>query len=469
VASPGPVQWTHDSNSLRQSEVLAALSHALDMTEGQPAGHTLRSCAIGLRMAEELGLPSADRVSLYYALLLKDAGCSSNAARMSSIFGSDDQEVKRGMKEVDWHRRVPLALRTARMVGRGRGLRLRMGKFLEVARAGELTRELIRIRCDRGAQIIRELGFPGSAAEAVRCLDEHWCGLGYPDGLRGDAIPILARIANLSQTIELFFASGGVDAAMQVTRERRGTWFEPRLADIALGWRADHVWWNRLSSPDIGDWVVSEEPGDEPQILDDSGIDRIAASFAGIIDAKSPYTYRHSTNVAEFAAAIAARLGIPAGERRLLNRAALLHDIGKLGVSNQILDKPGRLTDEERTLIELHPAYSWEILSRVEAFRPFARTASLHHEKLDGSGYPWRLSGDDIGVPARVLCVADIYEAITADRPYRAGMPRAKALGILRQDAGRRLCKISVEALESFVSETADESQPLADETADCG
>jgi putative nucleotidyltransferase with HDIG domain len=436
---------------IRQSEVLSALSHALDLTEGQPAGHTLRSCAIGMRIADELDLPDDQRLPLYYALLLKDAGCSSNAARMASIFGSPDQEVKRGMKEVDWHHRVPLALRTARMVGRNRKLRLRIGKFLEIARAGELTRELIRIRCDRGARIVRELGFPDSAAEAVHCLDEHWCGLGYPDGLRGEAIPILSRIANISQTVELFHANGGVAAAMRVARRRRGTWFDPRLADLVLGWSGDDAWWRRLASPGIGDRIVQSEPGDEPRVLDETGIDGVALAFAGIIDAKSPYTYCHSTNVADFATGIAVQLGMGDAELRRLRRAALLHDIGKLGVSNGILDKPGRLTEEERTMIELHPAFTWEILSRVEAFSPFARTAALHHEKLDGSGYPWKVTGAELDRPARVLCVADIYEALTADRPYRAGMPAERALSILRSDAGTRLCADAVDALDAFV------------------
>ncbi|CAN5844789.1 HD domain-containing protein [soil metagenome] len=451
MVSPAPDQRPEDSNSLRQSEVLAALSHALDMTEGQPAGHTLRSCAIGLRMAEELGLSSADRTSLYYALLLKDAGCSSNAARMSSIFGSADQEVKREMKEVDWHRRMPLALRTARVVARGRSMRLRIGRFMEIARAGDLTRQLIQIRCDRGAQIVRELGFPEETASAVQCLDEHWCGLGYPVGLRGDQIPLLARIANLAQAMELFHARGGLPDALRVARERRGTWFDPRLADIVVSWEGDREWWERLAGPNIEGHIIDGEPGGEPRILDGEGIDRVAVAFAGIIDAKSPYTFRHSTNVAGYALGAADQMGFGASARRTLYRAALLHDIGKLGVSNQILDKPGRIDDEERRLIELHPAYTWEILSRVGAFNAFARIASLHHEKLDGTGYPWGLGSADLDDSSRILCVADMYEAMTADRPYRSGMPHEKAMGIIRSESGTRLCQRSVDAVEAHL------------------
>lgn len=444
---PGPARRVH------QSEVLSALSRALDMTEGQPVGHTLRSCAIGMRLGEAVGLGEAERSALYYALLLKDAGCSSNAARMAALFGSGDQEVKYGMKLVDRHRTVPLALRTARLVGLGRSLATRARHFLGLARQPAVTQELIRIRCDRGAEIVRQLGFPAGAAEAVRCLDEHWCGLGHPAGLRGEEIPILARIANLAQTVEVYLTARGLASALRVARERSGTWFDPRLVEELLSWRHDRRWWRGLLSPELEGWVIEAEPGAVPRGVDDDGLDDIARSFADIIDAKSPYTFNHSRNVAEYARAIGAQMGMGADDRRRLYRAGLLHDIGKLGVSSRILDKEGPLTPDERAEIERHPLFSWQVLSRVDAFRDFARTAVVHHEKLDGSGYPWKLVAAELGPADRVLCVADVYDALTADRPYRAGMPPPKALGILRSEAGSKLCPDAVDALAALVED----------------
>lgn len=431
-----------------QSELLSALSYALDLTEGQPFGHTMRACAIGLRLAEEVGLDPAERASLYYALLLKDAGCSSNAARIATVFGSPDQQVKEGMKRVDWHRRLALAVSTARSAGAGRPLLERLRFFVGIARTEDLTRELIQIRCDRGAAIVRQLGFPESTAEAVRCLDEHWCGLGYPDGLHGEAIPLLSRIALLAQTLEVYHAAEGVDAALEIARQRRGTWFDPRLVDVVRGWRGDRAWWDRLRSPELERWVVDSEPGGVPRRLDDSGIDATARAFAEIIDAKSPYTYRHSTNVADYARATAEAMGLDARQCRMMYRAGLLHDVGKLGVSSRILDKNGPLAAPERAEIERHPIYSWQILSRITAFSEFSRTAALHHEKLDGSGYAWGVRGDQLSTPDRILAVADIYEALTADRPYRAGMPPERAIAILRSDAAAgKLCGDAVEGL----------------------
>lgn len=431
------------------SELLSALSRALDLTEGQPPGHTLRTCFIGMRLAEETGLDEDRRTALYYALLLKDAGCSSNAARMASLFGSADQVVKYRMKFPDWHHRLGLAVATARNVATEGRIRDRVRHFLQIARTENMTRDLIQLRCDRGADIVRSLGFPDDCAETVRALDEHWCGLGYPKGLAGEEIPLPARIANLAQTLEIFHAVAGPRAALRMARERSGTWFDPSLVDRVLAWRDDAAFWAGLASPDIEARVVDAEPGAEARLADAAELDAVCEAFAHIIDAKTPYTYRHSTNVAAFAAGIAAEVGETPAEQQRLRRAGLLHDVGKLGVSSRILDKPAALTPAERAEIERHPVYSWEILSRVGAFRDFAWTAVLHHEKTDGSGYPWRVGGEQLDAPARILGVADIHEALTADRPYRAGMPPATSFTLISGMPG--LCPAAVAGLEAML------------------
>lgn len=438
------------------SEVLSALSYALDLTEGQAPGHTLRSCMIGMRLGDAVGLGLEDRSALYYALLLKDAGCSSNAARMAALFAADDRTVKPGLKSTDWHRRVRLALATARQVGRGLPLHIRVRQFLALARTPDVTRELIRIRCERGADIAGRLGFPEATSAAIRSLDEHWAGLGYPEGRRGEEIPVLARIVLIAQTLDAFLTARGVRGALAVIRARSGTWFDPQLARIVAGWRRDDAWWRALQEPTVGPAVVGLEPGDQVRWVDDRGLDGVARAFAEIIDAKSPYTYQHSAGVSTYAVQIAGQLGVSPGAQRRLARAGLLHDIGKLGVSNRILDKPGGLTPPERHALEQHPVHTFEILSRVAAFSTFALTAALHHEKLDGSGYPWRQGSGRLDLAARILTVADMYEAPTAHRPYRRAFAPGEALDILRRDAvAGKLDARVVDALAAVAADPA--------------
>ena len=434
------------------SEVLGALSHALDLTEGQPMGHTVRSCLIGMRIAGELALDADQRSALYYALLLKDAGCSSNAARMCALFGSDDGTVKRRMKRVDWHDRVDLAVATARMAAMGGTVADRVRQFAGIARTDNVTRDLMQVRCERGAEIAGRLGFPETTAAAIRALDEPWCGRGYPRGLAGEEIPLLARICNLAQVAEVFLAAGGVGAMHDVARERRGRWFDPALVDLLATLERDREWWRRLRGADVAREVVAVEPQDRVRAVGEDGLDAIAAAFADIIDAKTPFTYHHSSNVARYAVTMGERLGDgPAARRRLL-RAGLLHDVGKLGVSNRILDKPGRLTPAERRAVELHPFYTWQILSRVGAFADLAWTASLHHETLGATGYPWKVGAASLDRHARILAVADIHEALTADRPYRAGMTPDASLAIIRKQG---LCGEVVDVLAACVDEGA--------------
>jgi HD-GYP domain-containing protein (c-di-GMP phosphodiesterase class II) len=457
--SAPPLAWPLDPGpgprAITPSEVISSLSYALDLTEGQTAGHTLRTCAIGMRFAQELDLPEPQRAALFHALLLKDAGCSANSALVTQRFGSDDHIVKRDMKTTDWTTLREGARYAWRNAARGGSLLRRVRHFVRIARGeGGGARELIRLRCERGADISRRLGFTEDTADAIRALDEHWDGGGPPAGLAGDAIPLLARIAGIAQTLEVFHSEHGLDAAMRMVADRRGSWFDPVLCGIALGWKADAGWWLSLGGSDIEERINDAERSSESRIVDDNGLDLIAEAFAEIIDAKSPYTYHHSSGVARFARGIAREMELGAAEERRLYRAGLLHDIGKLGVSNRILDKAGPLTSGERRAVELHAHYSWDILRRVTPFRDFAWTAALHHERLDGTGYPWGFDGPALDLPARVLAVADVYEALTATRPYRAGIPRDRVLDILRRDSGAGLDGRVVGALESSTAET---------------
>ena len=426
------------------SEVLAAMSRAMDLTEGQSVGHTVRTCIIGMRIADELNLPAFDRVALYGALWLKDSG-SSGASRVNEVVDSEAPEQKARVSLALIQERALNAMRNAGSAS-GSVIRAGVGSLLGRSALPRLERRTLT-RAERGESMALRMGFSTATADAIRHIDEHWDGTGIPDGKIGHEIPLFSRIILLAQTIDALHTQRGLIRALRMARERSNEWFDPSLVRIVRSWREDTEWWQSLLSPEAMTIALSMEPEQHTRYVNDKGLDDVAKAFAEIIDSKSPYTYQHSTNVAKYARATAFELGFEKSDVSLLNRAALLHDVGKLGVPSAILDKAGPMTAAERAEMQRHPIYTWEILQRVGAFSSFARTAALHHEKLDGSGYPWGVKGDELDVPARILCVADMYEALTAHRPYRAGLSRESALKIIRAGNGKEICPLASEAL----------------------
>ncbi len=433
---------------LRLSEVLSGLSHALDITEGQSRGHAERSCLIGMRIADGLGLDDDIRSSLFYALLLKDAGCSSNAAKVSALFGADDAVVKSSRRWTDTSSTSQALLHTLRTVG-PRGSVLAQARHVgAVVRSGQAgARSLIELRCERGAAVARAIGLGEVAACAIIHVDEHWDGRGYPSGLSGEEISLPGRVLCLAQTAEVFWQRGGPAAACEIARRRRGTWFDPTLVDLLVACEHDESFWRSLEMPT----VAALEPPDRVRIADDVRLDEVAHAFASVVDAKSPYTAHHSEGVTEIAVGLAELLDVDPDTRATLRRAALLHDLGKLGLSNRILDKPGQLGHAEWEEVRRHPRWSMEILGRVRAFRAVARIAGAHHERLDGSGYDRGLTAPELDAPSRILAVADVAEALSSDRPYRHGMEPDEVLRIMRRDAKRALDDEAVTALEQVL------------------
>ena len=426
---------------LKLSELIGALSHALDITEGQPRGHCVRCAWIGMALGEELGLDGFALWELYYTLLLKDLGCSSNAARICELYLSDDLQFKRDFKLVGSS--LPQVARfVLTHTGLRSGLAERFRATLDIFQHGnDFSRELIRTRCQRGADIARQMRFGEAVAEGIHALDEHWDGSGKPDGLAGEAIPLASRIALLAQVVDVFHTAGGSGAALQELRLRSGSWFDPALVgalERVVG-EAGESFWQALRDPALAQRVYALEPARHSVPLDDDYLDEIAEAFGQIIDAKSPYTAGHSARVGLYADLIAEQLGLDAARRRWLRRGALLHDLGKLGVSNTVLDKPGRLDEAEWEAVRMHALYTEQILSGIEPFAELARIAGAHHERLDGTGYPRGLGAADIPLETRVITTADIFDAISADRPYRAAVPIGKTLDMMQGLVGTAL------------------------------
>jgi putative nucleotidyltransferase with HDIG domain len=453
-------EWRETPSSIQQSEIISALSYALDLTEGQPMGHSVRTCMIGMRIAQQIGLPIAGQADLYYALLLKDAGCSSNASRLFHILNADEIRAKRDVKTTDWTRVGYESLHYALThVATGAPFLERMRRLFQVAATQQQDScDLVKIRCERGAFIAKQLGFSAPVAEGIHSLDEHWNGRGYPDGFRKTEIPLFSRIANLAQTLDVFYTAKGPAAAIEAANKRSGRWFDPDLVKAAVSLSNTGSLWSGLENEDLIDKVVALEPEHRRIEATEDSIDNICVAFSEVIDAKSPFTYRHSSGVANAASEIAQWFGMDPRQIKLLRRAALLHDIGKLSVPNAILEKPGKLSPEEWGVVKAHPYYTLEILKRIPGFDRLSHDAAAHHEKLDGSGY-WRGWGaEQLSRYARILAVADIFDALHAKRPYRDSMPLEKVFAILREDAPRALDLPCVEAL--IASKT--DSEPSA-------
>jgi putative nucleotidyltransferase with HDIG domain len=424
------------NQKLRMAEVLSALTYALDITEGQPQGHSVRCCWIGLLIAEELKLDDQQTWELYYTLLLKDLGCSSNAARICELYLSDDLSFKKDFKLVNGS--LPQALRFVMShTGLQAGMAERFRAIINIFQnGGEISRELIETRCTRGADIARKMRFSEAVAHGIHHLDEHWDGSGKPEGKSGNDISLYARVALLAQVVDIFRMSGGEVAARKEIDNRSGTWFDPLLVKAFKSVATRPSFWDAMKGDDLREMILELEPRNADINFDEDYLDDIAAGFAQVVDAKSPFTKGHSERVALYADMIAEEMKLETPHRRWLKRAALLHDIGKLGVSNSILDKPAKLDDVEWVAMRRHAVETETILSRITVFKHMAPVAAAHHERLDGKGYPKGMKGDEITFESRILAVADIFDALTADRPYRAAMPIAKALSIMSEDAG---------------------------------
>lgn len=431
------------------SEVIAALSYALDLTSKGSSGHTLRACLLGMRVGTHLHLAPQQMADLYYGLLLKDAGCSQNAAQMCELMGMDETVCKRAARTFDWSRfelqQLRFVLRHAfgnkRVLGRAKGLaKLMMSR----AKAG---RYMMTTRCAAGARVAHKLGMSSETANAIRSLDEHWDGAGQPEGLLGSNIPLLAQIRNIAQNLEVVEQLTGRDGAIAVLVERSGRWFDPQMVASVQRMHRDGDLWGDEPDEELMQAVVDLEPRPRAVLAEETALDDICSAFAEIIDAKSHYTFLHSREVARHAVAIGVEMDLDEWELRDLRRAALLHDIGKLGVPNTVLDKAGELNADEWAILRRHPADAYRLLRRIPGFETIALIARSHHEKMDGSGYPDGLVASQLGVLARILVVADVYDALSSKRPYRQDLTQEQVMAIMAADTPHALDRDCFEAL----------------------
>jgi HD-GYP domain-containing protein (c-di-GMP phosphodiesterase class II) len=433
-----------DRPQVRLAELVAALSLGIDLGFGQPMEHVLRQCLIALRLAERIGLDEEERSVVYYTAMLVNVGCHTDAHEQAKWFG-DDIALKSNKYD---HEFKSLRATTAamRLLGSGRPPLHRFRVGLEFLVSGHRDLDGMISHHARMARILGEqLGLPEEVLAALDAAYEQWDGHGWPGELGGSEVPVAARLAQLAEFVEVAHRVGGVASVKKLARTRGGKQFDPELARL-VGAEAELL----LSGIDeAGAWdvVIEAEPA-LAVVLTEERFDGALAAIATFVDLKSPYTLGHARAVADLAAGAGATLGLPEQAVRTLRRTGLVHDFGRLGISNSILDKRGPLGAGEWERVRMSPYLTERMLQQSKALAPLAAIAVQHRERLDGSGYPRGLSGSAISRPARVLAAADAYQAMREPRPHRSARSADEAAAELRADVkAGRLDADAVEAI----------------------
>lgn len=441
---------TGDPQLPERAELLAALSLAIDLGLGQPMEHMLRSCALGVRIADRLGLDLPQRDRIFYATLLSWIGCHADSPELAGVFG-DDIGFRADTYAVDQRGLGQLRFMLSH-VAAGRPWSERAVRSLAFLATGRATmNRIIRSHCISAGELADHVGVDDAVAGLLGFAFERWDGAGLPNGASGEAIPLEMRIVHLCDTTEVFVHRHGVNAARIMVRERRGTQLDPDLADLFTS-EADE-----LTGGMLGDaWNAALRSAPRDRAVDRAELTAILTAMGDFADLKSPYTVGHSRAVADLAEAAGRHAGLDEERRRDLRSAGLVHDLGRMGVSNAVWDKRTPLTESERERVRLHPYYTERILSRVPALTRIAGLAGAHHERLDGSGYTRGVTAESLGYTARVLAAADSYRTSVEPRPHRPALSAADAAARLREGVRElRLDGSAVEAVLSAAGHTA--------------
>ena len=427
------------------AELTAALSLGTDLGLGQPVEHVLRMCVLALGLAERFGLDESERSVVYYVALLAWVGCCADSFEQARWFGDDIAA------RADYYPTDLVGLNKARFVvrhvGAGETPVRRARTAIEFLVAGREAIESMRgTHCVIAGDLARRLALGEAVRAALGEVFERWDGKGDPGLLAGADISLPVRLVQLADVVEVFNREGGVDAAVAVARERSGAQFDPGVvecfcegADELLAPLAAETSWGL---------VIGAQPGlGDP--LSDGELDAALEAIADFADLKSPYTMGHSRGVADLSCEAARDHGLSEDELRVVRRAGLVHDLGRLGISNAVWDKRGALTAVERERVRLHPYLTERMLSASPGLAPLGALAAHHHERLDGSGYPAGLKASMLSPQARILAAADVYRALIEPRPHRDARSAGDAAAELRADA--RAGRLDGDAVEAVL------------------
>ncbi|MGH3116256.1 MAG: HD domain-containing phosphohydrolase [Gaiellales bacterium] len=413
----------------------------------------MRTCLVAERIAEELGLDERARSDIFYAALIHPVGCTAFTYEGARLFGTNE------LKGIPAYARTDAArpsegMRAMREEVRGEpvGRQVR-GMFKTLTAGTKFMDYVVRADCEAGAHFTTRIGLADPVARIVEQVHERWDGKGLPTGLHGEEIEIGARIIVLANQVEIFHRSDGPSEAHAMLRQRSAGWFDPSVVE-AFERRAGDVF-AELDAGSVWNALLDAEPAPIIAIAE-WRVDELAQALGDVVDLKSPYFLGHSPAVARLAEHAAAKLGLGNGESAALRRAGLFHDLGRVGVSNLVWDKPGPLTTAEWEQVRLHAYHTERILAHSPALAPLAEIAGMHHERMDGSGYHRGATAETIPAGARVLAAADVFQALTEARPHRGAVQPEQAAkeveamigaGTLDPEAARAVCDAAGVAL----------------------
>jgi HD-GYP domain-containing protein (c-di-GMP phosphodiesterase class II) len=412
---------------VRLVEVVGALSLATDAGMGAPLELGLGTCLIAGRLAEGLGCSPEERGRVYYVALLRHIGCTAGSHEFAAVVG-DELAFRGGLGRTELSQGQMLR-EVLRAVVRDEPP---LGKLRALARlaghAGALKEGSLAV-CEVAGRLAGELGFGPEVQRDIAEVYERWDGHGFPSGIPARDTGVPARVVAVAEAVEIFLRLDGAAAAASVLRERAGRAYDPAVAGYAAEHALDLA--ANLDRDDLWGEALACEPAPR-RALDAAGVERALCAAADFADLKSPYTVGHSRGVADLVSTAAAGDGG-------LRAAALVHDLGRVGVSSALWGKPGPLSRAEWERVRLHPYTTERVLDRAESLRPIARLAAAHHERLDGSGYHRAVPAAALSHEARLLAAADALHAMTEPRPHRPALAPEAAAAQLQAEvrAGR--------------------------------
>jgi HD-GYP domain-containing protein (c-di-GMP phosphodiesterase class II) len=424
-----------DLGEVRIAELIATLSYAADLGLGQPLEHCLRHTVMALRLADLAGAGQGDREATYYLGMLVSSYCHADASEQAAWYGDDISFKGDGFETLTMS--VPqMATSLLRHLTSHGTAKQRVGRVatLPVFFQRDVLTWLLT-HTELSSAFAKRIGLDDVVVTSLLNAYEQWDGKG-PRRLAGGEIPMPARLIALCTTMEVIARNRGPETAMTAARKHAGRVFDPALvnlwvehtADILDGLDVDATWDAVLAAePRLGRRVSAAE------------LDDVLEAMADLVDLKSPFVAGHSRGVASLGAEAARLSGLTTTEGTMIRRAGLLHDLGRLGVSSSIWEKPGPLTDVEREHAHLHPYLTDKMLMRIPTLAASREIAARHHERLDGSGYPRGLTAASLTPSDRILAAADVYHAMTEPRPHRPALDADHSAKAIRGEvqAGR--------------------------------